>query len=475
MKKLTAIAALLTIGWTIMSQATDQTGDQMTVSMIVRGDYVVTMEQGKIIENGAVAVDQGKILAVGTAEDILKQYSADQVISGSGKILMPGLVNGHTHTSMTLMRGLADDLKLMDWLTGYIFPMEGQFVDPDFIKTGSELACYEMIRSGTTTFVDMYFYPDTIAEVVDQCGMRAVITAPMIDFPSPGFKGWEDSYQAGVDFAKRWKNKHPRITPGLAPHAPYTVSPEHLKQAADTARELGVPMSVHVAEDKSETKTIGEKYGKTPVSHVADQGYFNVPEQVIAAHVVWPTNDEIKAMVGKPFGPIHNPTSNMKLAAGLSPVPDMIKAGVHVGLGTDGAASNNDLDMWGEIHLAALLHKNAADDPTVMPAYDAVSLATNSGAHAIGKGAEIGSLKAGKFADMIQIDISKLEMQPLYNVMSHLAYTASGADVVTTIVHGKVLMQDRKVLTINSADLKARVTAKANAIKAAIDKKKDEK
>lgn len=457
-----ALVGLLILGWAFMTHSTEKT----QVSLIVLGDYVVTMEGNTIIEKGAVAIDGSKIIAIGTEAEITDSYASKSIIPGNGKILMPGLVNGHTHSAMTLMRGLADDLKLMDWLSNYIFPMEAKFVDPDFIKTGSELACYEMIRSGTTTFVDMYFYPDTIAEVVKSCGMRAIISAPMIDFPSPGFKGWDDSYQAGIEYVKRWQGKHERITPALAPHAPYTVVADHLKQAADAARELGVPISIHVAEDKSETKTIAEKYQKTPVTHVADLGYFTVPNQVIAAHVVWPTEDEITAMVGKPFGPIHNPTSNLKLGAGMSPVPEMLKAGVHVGLGTDGAASNNDLDMWSEIHLAALIHKNRLDDPTAMPARDALSLATKSGASAIGKGSEIGSLKVGKYADMIQVDISSLEKQPLYNVLSHLAYTVKGSDVVTTIVHGQLLMRDRKVLTIDADALHQKVRAKTDELKA---------
>ncbi|WND03147.1 amidohydrolase [Temperatibacter marinus] len=467
------IFILLTICLTGLATMVDA-ADKIQVSLIVKGDHVVTMEKGNLIEDGAVAIQGAKIVAIGTAAEILSDYHADTILSGDGKILMPGLVNGHTHTSMTLMRGLADDLKLMEWLTQHIFPMEGKYVDPEFIRLGSSLACYEMIKSGTTTFVDMYFYPDTIAQVVDECGLRAIISAPMIDFPSPGFKGWDDSYQAGVDYVKRWKGKHERITPALAPHAPYTVAPNHLKQAAETARELGVPISIHVAEDSSETKTIGERYGKTPVTHVKDLGYFDVPEQVIAAHVVYPTAEEIKEMVGKPFGPIHNPTSNLKLAAGISPVTEMMKAGVHVGLGTDGAASNNDLDMWGEIHLAALIHKTATGDPTAMPAYDAVSLATDSGARAIGKGQEVGSLEVGKWADMIQLDVSTLEMQPLYNVMSHLAYAVNGSDVVTTIVHGQILMKDREVQTIKAEPLKEKIIQKVNEMKAALKETKEE-
>ncbi len=458
-----AIAGVLMSFLSVTACAEDK---KMQADMIVQGDYLLTMEVGAdIIEAGAVAIKGGKIIAVGKSEEILATYVSAKTISGTGKVLMPGLVNGHGHSAMTLFRGMADDLALMDWLTRYVFPSEGQFVDADFIRLGTSLACYEMIRSGTTSYVDMYFYPGTIADVVDKCGMRAVVSAPMIDFPSPGFKGWDDSFAAGVEFVNKWKGRNSRITPALAPHAAYTVSPEHLKAVASKAKELGVPISMHIAEDGSEVDYVTKNFGTTPASHADAQGLFDVP--MIAAHMVWPTSAEIELMASKKVGAIHNPTSNLKLAAGISPVPEMIAKGMRVGLGTDGAASNNNLDMWEEVRLAALIHKNASGDPTEMPAYQALELATWRGAEAVGLGDVAGSLTVGRQADMIQIRFDSVEAAPVYNIVSHLVYVLNSRDVTTTIVDGKVLMQNGKVLTLDGEALRRAAQEKGAEIKAA--------
>ncbi|MCK0068931.1 amidohydrolase family protein [Kordiimonas laminariae] len=439
--------------------------DKLSADMIVAGSYVVTMDEKQpLIENGAVAVKNGEIIYVGSKDDVFAKYTAAEMIDGEGKALMPGFVNGHTHSSMVLFRGMADDLELMTWLQKYIFPMEGRYVDPELIEAGTSLACYEMIQSGTTSFVDMYFYPDVIADVVDRCGMRAIISAPMIDFPSPGFKGWDDSYAAGVEYVKRWKEKaHPRIKPALAPHAPYTVSKEHLEVAFKTAQELDVPVSIHVAEDQAETKTIGDKYGKSSIQLLSEIGMLD--QHTIAAHVVWPTEEDIKTVAGKSFGAIHNPTSNMKTGAGVAPVPALLEAGVHVGLGTDGAASNNDLDMWEEMRLAALIHKGVATNPTVVPAYEALKMATRGGAIAAGM-EETGALIPGLKADMIQISLDSPRLTPLYDIMSQLVYAANSSDVVTSIVEGKVLMKDRTILTLDETKIKADVEKIASKIRA---------
>ena len=442
-------------------------GAAQQADTIVYGDYLVTMVDAEpVIENGALVISGNKITALGPRAEIDRAYRAKHKVSGEGRILMPGLVNGHTHTAMTLFRGMVDDLDLMTWLNDYVFPMEGQFVDPEFIKVGAELACWEMIRGGTTSFVDMYFYPDVIAEVVEDCGLRAVIASPAIDYPSPGFKGWEDSHQAALDFIGRWKDKHERITPAFAPHAPYTVAPEHLQQVADKARELQVPVSMHVAESPAELAMIKERYQTTPVKHVASTGLLD--GTLIAAHMVHPNAEEIALLAEKQTGAIHNPTSNMKLAAGIAPVKEMLEAGVLVGLGTDGAASNNDLDMWEEIRLAALIHKAKAGDPTVVPAQTALQMATSMGAKAVGLGELSGQLKVGMRADMIQISIDSPRVSPLYNVYSHLVYTADANDVVTTIVSGKLLMKDRQVLTLNASKVKAAADKKGREIAAAL-------
>ncbi len=439
------------------------------VDMIVGGDYLVTETDAGLIKNGAVAILGGEIVAVGQASEIHAQFSAPTVLDGTEKILMPGLVNGHTHAAMSLFRGLADDLDLMTWLSKYIFPMEGQFVDAEFIRIGAELACLEMIEGGTTTFSDMYFYPEVTADVVNRCGLRAIISAPMIDFPSPRYQGWDDSFAAGIDFVKEYKNKNSRITPAFAPHAPYTVKPDHLRQVAEAASALDVTVQSHIAEDHTEIKTMQERYNTTSISHYANLGYFK-DFHTIGAHVVWPTDQEIQMMSGKPFGAIHNPTSNMKLGAGFSPIDKMIAAGVHVGLGTDGAASNNNLSMWDEIHLAALIHKGNQRNSTVIPAGMAVTMATSGGAHAIGLGDRIGRLEIGKRADMIQISLDKTSLVPIYDAISHLAYAVSADDIVTTIVDGKILMQNSKVLTLDRDQVIMRARTKAAEIKLALEK-----
>ncbi len=422
--------------------------EKQVVDMIAYGDYVLTMQQdNQIISDGAVAVSNGVIVGVGTAADIDNRYTSEKKLSGKNKVLMPGLVNGHTHAAMVLFRGMADDLPLMTWLQDYIFPMEGQYVDEALVDAGTRLACWEMIRGGITSFVDMYFYPDVIAGAVADCGLRAVVAAPMIDFPSPGFEGWDDSFKAGVEFAERWKGRHPRITPALAPHAPYTVSKVHLGAAFKAARELGIPVSIHVAEDRAEVDVITEKYGKSSVELLAGLGMLE--QRTIAAHVVWPTDADIAALAGSKTGAVHNPTSNLKTGAGIAPVPKMLAAGVNVGLGTDGAASNNDLDLWQEMRLAALLHKGVSKDPTLVSAIEALDMATRMGARAVGLGDKVGVLEAGLRADMIQVSLASPRFDPLYNVVSHLVYVAKSGDVVTSVVDGHVLMENGKVETVD--------------------------
>ena len=440
-----------------------------TVDLIVYGDFVVTMEpQHPVIKDGALAVKQDQIIAIGSRKKIDQQFRAKRVIHGEERIVMPGLINGHTHSSMTLVRGVADDLELMDWLNSYIFPLENQFVNPEFVKLGTELACWEMIRGGTTTFVDMYFYPDIIADVVDRCGLRAIVASPMIDYPSPGFKGWEDSFAAAEAFIQRWQGKNPRIIPGFAPHSPYTVNPEHLQQTAASAKALNAPVSIHLAESKAEQEVIAERYQDTPVNHVANQGLLDT--WLIGAHMVYPSTEEMRLLAKHQVGVIHNPTSNLKLASGIAPVPGLLEEGVAVGLGTDGAASNNDLDLWEEMRLAALLHKQVSNDPLAIPARSALELATSKGARAIGLGDRTGQLKVGMQADLIQVSFARASLAPLYNVISHLVYMMDASDVVTTVVAGQVLMEEGEVLTLDGNKLKTDATAMAREIQAAMER-----
>lgn len=458
------VFCLTSCGSTPASDESPAVSDQDgRIDLIVNGDYVVAMDEaGSVYKNGAVAIDDGLILAIGPAADILAEYSAVKTLDGENRIVMPGLINGHSHAAMTLLRGVADDLALMDWLNNYIFPAEVEFVDPEFVRIGTELACWEMIRGGTTTFVDMYYYPDTIAEVIDRCGMRALISATVIDQRSPDAEDAGDSIQKGIDFIERWQGKNDRITPIFGPHANYTLDAEQLKATRAAAKELGVAISIHLSESPFEVQYSRDTYGTTSIKLLDSIGFLDGP--TIAAHVVWPTKDEIPILVERQVGVIHNPTSNMKIASGIAPIAEMLAAGVRVGLGTDGAASNNDLDMWEEMRLASLLQKVDRMDPEVMPATTVLTMATRGGANAIGLGDSIGSLEVGKKADLIQVAFEDVHHVPTYDVISHLVYVTDEQDVATVVVDGKVLMEDKEILAIDTN----RVRAEANALAAKI-------
>ena len=338
-------------------------------------------------------------------------------------------------------------MDIMEWLEDYIFPAEIKFVNEDFVTIGSRLACLEMIRGGTTTFVDGYFHPNEIAQVVDECGLRAIIGAPIIEQESGYTKNFDDAMTKAEDFVSRWRGKNSRIVPGLAAHAAYTVNPKNLKHVRNRATELGVPVLIHISESATEVNIVKDMYGQTPVDHLESIGFFAGP--TIGAHLVWPTESEIPIMAQRGVGVVHNPSSNLKLGSGFSPVPEMLQAGLTVGLGTDGAASNNDLNMWDEIKLASLIHKARLLKPKIMPAATVLSLATSMGARAAHLQQITGSLEVGKRADLIQISLDGPHVTPLYDVVSHLVYAVRANDVQTTIVDGKVLMRDRKVLSMN--------------------------
>jgi 5-methylthioadenosine/S-adenosylhomocysteine deaminase len=437
--------------------------DRNAVDLIVNGQTVVTMDAAAtVIENGAVAIKDGVIVALGSSDTITAGYSAAKVLDGAQRVVMPGLINGHSHAAMTLLRGVADDLALMDWLNNYIFPAEVEFVDAEFVRIGTELACWEMLRGGTTTFVDMYYYGDVVAEVVERCGMRAMVSATVIDQRSPDAENAEDSLRKGREFIARWQGRNSRITPMFGPHANYTLSAEQLRATRDAANELGVPISIHVSESPFELQYAKDTYGKTSIEMYEAIGFFDGP--TIAAHVVWPTDAEIPILVEHQVGVIHNPTSNMKIASGIAPVAKMLRAGVRVGLGTDGAASNNDLDMWEEMRLAALLQKVEQMNPEVMPARTVLAMATIGGATAIGMGDSIGSLEVGKRADLIQVDFNDVHHIPTYDVISHLVYVSDEQDVATVVVDGRILMENHKMLSIDTT----RVANEARALAAKI-------
>ena len=440
------------------------------IDLIIDGRYVVTMDSSNtIIQNGAVAIDEGIIVAVGASSEIHAAHSAVQTIDGDDRIVMPGLVNGHSHAAMTILRGVADDLALMEWLNNYIFPAEVEFVDAEFVRIGTELACWEMIRGGTTTFVDMYYYPDTIADVVEACGMRALISATVIDQRSPDAEGADDSIAKGSAFIERWQGKSSRITPIFGPHANYTLNAEQLANTRKAAMPFNAPISIHVSESPFEVMYSDDTYGMTSIEMLESIGFFEGP--TIAAHVVWPTDAEIPILANRKVGVIHNPTSNMKLASGVSPVTKMLAAGVRVGLGTDGAASNNDLDMWEEMRLAALLQKVEQMNPEVLSADTVLRMATSGGATAIGLSDSIGSLEVGKRGDVIQVSFGDVHHVPTYDVVSHLVYVTDEQDVASVVVDGSVLMLDGEFLTIDTARVATEANALAARIQAALEER----
>ncbi|MEO0998421.1 MAG: amidohydrolase family protein [Pseudomonadota bacterium] len=446
--------------------AAEPDADRRTADLIVYGDWVLTMAPDAApIRDGAVAIRGSDIVAVGARRDIEQRFEAAETLPGERRIVLPGLINGHGHAAMTLLRGVADDIPLQQWLEDYIFPAEVELVDADFVRTGTELACWEMIRGGTTTFVDMYYFPDAVAETVVDCGMRAVVVPSVIDQQAPDAANGEQSLAQAIDFARRWRGRHPRVVPSIGGHAIYTLKPETLSRIRDAAREAGVPVGIHLAESAFEIEMAAATYGKTPVEYFVDTGFFDNP--VIGAHVVYPSETDIGLLARHGVGVIHNPTSNMKISSGVSPVAGMLAAGIPVGLGTDGAASNNDLDLWEEIRLAAFLAKVSTMEPRTLPAETVLAMATRIGAEAIGLDERIGQLTPGRAADLIQVSTADLSFVPMYSPVSHLAYVADEHDVVNVVIDGRVVMRDKQVLTID-AD---RVRREADAISARIRKR----
>jgi len=446
-----------------------RTGGAERVDLLIRGGIVVTMNAAsRVIPDGAVAVRADRIVAVGTTQEVLAKYRAQRTIDAAGRVVMPGLINTHTHVPMCLFRGISDDLVLMEWLQKYIFPAEAKNVNEEFVRWGTRLGCLEMITGGTTTYVDMYYFEDAIADETAKAGMRAVLGETLLDFPAPDNKTWDAGLAAAQQFVDRWKG-HGLVTPAIAPHAPYTVSTEHLKQAHDFSAKNRVPLIIHVAEDAAEIKTIRERHGASPVAYLDRIGLLD--DNTIAAHMVWPSPEDIRTLARRGVGVAHCPQSNMKLAAGVAPVPEMLKAGVAVGLGTDGAASNNDVSMWEEIDTAAKLHKLNSKDPTVLNAREALEMATIGGARAIHLEKEIGSLEAGKRADLIIVDLGSAHQTPMYNVYSQLVYATKASDVESVVINGRLVMENRRVLTIDQRAVLARAIKYRDQIQKSIQPK----
>jgi 5-methylthioadenosine/S-adenosylhomocysteine deaminase len=433
------------------------------VSLMLWGGTVVTMDAaGRVIPAGAVAIDGNRIVAVGTADDLTAKYAAAVMLDVRGQVVLPGLINTHTHAPMVLFRGLADDLALMDWLQKCIFPAEAKAVTPDFVRIGTRLAALEMIESGTTTFVDMYYFEDDIAEATKESGLRAVLGQSIIKFPVPDAKTPEDGLARAEAFLSKWKSDD-LVTPAVAPHAPYTLEGATLKAVRELANKYNVPMLIHLSETRDEVKIIQDAYHLSPTQYLESLGVWT--GKSLAAHAVWLDDADMTTLAKRGVGVAHNPESNMKLASGIAAVPKWIEHGMHAGLGTDGAASNNDLDMFEAVRMTALLHKVATSNPQAMPARLALELATRRGAEALGMGDRIGSLEAGKQADVITVAMDGARQTPMFDPISHLVYVSRGDDVRNTIVAGRILMRDKQVLSLKAADVLRDARAMAERVR----------
>ena len=436
------------------------------VSLVVTGGAVVTVDTaGRVIPVGAVAIDGTDIVAVDTAENIAKQFRGRDTIDAAGQIILPGLINTHTHAAMVLFRGLADDLALTEWLNKYIFPAEAKTVTPEFVRAGTRLAALEMIQSGTTTYADMYYFEEEVAEVTKAAGLRGVLGQTIIQFPVADAKTPADGLVRAEAFIKAFRND-PLITPAVAPHAMYTLDGPTLKAARDLSRRHNVPTLIHLAETRDEIQAAQERFKSSPVAYLDSLGFLG--PGVLGAHGVWVSDADIAILKARGVGVSHNPESNMKLASGTAPVPGYLRAEVAIGLGTDGAASNNDLDMFEAMRVAALLHKHANVDPRALSARTALEMATIRGARALGMERRIGSLEPRKLADLITVSATGARQTPMYDPVSHLVYVMRGDDVRTTVVNGKVLMRNGKVLTLDESSVVAEGRAWIDKVRAAV-------
>ncbi len=414
---------------------------------------VLTMDESySLHRGGAVAVTGDRIVAVGPAA---AGYAARQTVDCGGKALLPGLVNAHTHAPMTLLRGLADDLRLDVWLLGYMMPVEREFVNPDFVRLGTGLACAEMIRSGVTCFADMYYFEAAVAEATAAAGMRAVCGQTVLKFPTPDAGSYEDSLALARDFIQQWHG-HALIVPAVSPHAPYTCTPEILRACAALALEFDVPLHTHLSETLLEVENSRREHGMPVIPWVKKHNVLEA--KLLAAHCVHIDEGEVRTLKNAGAGVAHNPTSNLKLASGVAPVPSMLAAGMNVGIGTDGPASNNDLDMFAEVHLAAILAKGTTGNPTILPAREALAMATRLGARALHIGHLTGSLEPGKRADLILVDLNPLHNSPSFErdpngVYSQLVYAARSSDVTDVMCNGQWLMRERQLLTLDEDNL----------------------
>jgi 5-methylthioadenosine/S-adenosylhomocysteine deaminase len=450
----------------VLATATLAGQTRQAASLVVVGRAVITQNASRqIVSPGAVAINGNTIVDIGTPEAIGSRYRAAQTISAPDQIILPGLINTHTHAPMVMYRGLADDLALMEWLNKYIFPAEGKTVSPEMVRIGTRLAALEMIESGTTTYVDMYYFEEEIARATRDAGLRGVLGQTIIQFPVADARNPGEALMRAERFIQLFKDD-PLIVPAVAPHALYTNDKSTLLASAELGRKYGVPVLIHLAETEDEVRIAREQYQTTPVGYLESIGFWG--PRTLAAHGVWVTDEDIAVLKRQSVGISHNPESNMKLASGTAPVAKYLATDVAIGLGTDGAASNNDLDMFEAMRQASFLAKHAGHSPTLVPAQVALDLATIGGARALGMNQVIGSIEPGKRADLIAVSVSSARQTPLYDPVSHLVYTTRGDDVRTTIVNGAVLMRDRQVKTLDAKAVIADANRFAERVKAAV-------
>jgi 5-methylthioadenosine/S-adenosylhomocysteine deaminase len=439
--------------------------EKIHADLMIKGGTVLTMTDGRPIENGAVALTGDTIVFVGTDRDAVGRCTAEKQIDAAGCVVMPGLINGHTHAAMSLFRGIADDLPLERWLSDYIFPAEKNNLDDDFVYWGTKLACAEMLLGGVTTFCDMYLFEESAARAAKEMGMRGVLGEVLYDFDSPNYGPIDNGFAYTEAFIKKWKDD-PLIVPSIQPHALDTCSPDLLVRAREISDTYGVRSIVHVAESKGNVAHVREKYGKSSFAYLDDLGVLN--ERFVAIHAVWVDAEEIGIMHDRGVSVVTNPESNMKLASGWAPVHNYLERGITVGIGTDGCASNNDLDLFGEMDTLAKLHKVYDADPTHMDARTVTEIATTKGACALGLGDITGTLAVGKRADIIVVDFNKPHLTPVYNPYSHLVYAAKSADVRDVLVNGEVLVRDGRLTKADTAEIMAKGRELAERVRKSI-------
>ncbi len=457
LKSFFSILLLISIPISSLAVAASEKSRAVDVDLLIVGGTIVLMDaERRIIENGAIAIDDGKIFMLGSRRIVERNSRAKRVINATGKVITPGLINTHTHIPMVLFRGISDDLDLNDWLTKYIFPAEAKNVNEQFVRAGTRLGLAEMIRGGTTTYCDMYYFEDAIADETKKAGVRGVLGETIIKFPVSDNKTPEAALDYTERFIKKWKGD-PLIVPAAAPHAPYTLETSTLRSIRQQSDRLDSAVVIHVAETKKERDDIQAQYGKTPVEYLDSIGFLS--NRTIAAHSVWLTPNEIDIYKLRGVGSAHCPQSNMKLASGVAPIPAMLAKNIAVGIGTDGAASNNDLNMWEEMDTAAKLHKLTSNDPKTLPAEQAFEMATIGGARALHLDNITGSLEVGKRADIVILDFDSLNQTPSFNIYSSLVYSTKANDVRTVIINGRVVMLDRRLLTLNESVIKRNANA----------------